>query len=110
MTAKFGDRYDIDGMTIVEMFFLLTITDDGQFYWVPIDELTQSQINFAELVIPVDWNGVRVGATCYCTEFPPNQPMLFEMMALQQFLPTVLDHMLEQGVITPQFQKASPSH
>lgn len=110
MPSEFGTQYVLDGMTVVDMFFLLTITDDNQFYFVPVDELTQSQIRFAELIIPVDWKGVRVAATCYCTEFPPNQPMPFEMLLLQQFLPTVLDAMLEQGVITSQFQKASPPH
>ncbi len=101
--SAFGDQNTIDGMQMLEMFFFLTITDDQKLYWVPVaDELRSPQINFAEVVIPLDWHGFRVAATVYATNFPNDYPMVREAPGLQQLLPGLLYQLVERGIIDEQ--------
>jgi hypothetical protein len=67
----------------VELFCLVTFTDDAQLLITPTVESDEPQ--FAEVCIPHRETDRLYGITCYITNYPNWQPVPMEMLILQDF-------------------------
>lgn len=67
----------------VELFYLVTFTDDGVFFLVPTPEIYNPEM--AECAIPYRDEDTLYGITCYVTNYPNFQPIPVEILILQDF-------------------------
>ncbi len=64
-------------------FYLVTFTDDGKFFLVPTTAIDEPEM--AECAIPYKKDGTLYGITCYVTNYPNWQPVIMEMLILQEY-------------------------
>jgi hypothetical protein len=78
----------------VELFCLITFTDDEQMFVVPHHEIDEPEM--AEVCIPYKKDGVTYAITCYITNYPNWQPVPGEMILLKGMAEN-LHHVLTAG-------------
>lgn len=67
----------------IELFYLVTFTDDNKMFLVPTAEIEEPEM--AECCIPYRKDNVLYGITCYVTNYPNWQPLIAEMLILQEY-------------------------
>jgi len=66
----------------IELFCLITFTDDAQMFIVPHHEIDEPEM--AEVCIPYKRDDILYGITCYITNARNNQPVIGEMLLLNE--------------------------
>lgn len=67
----------------VELFYLVTFTDDQQLFLVPTSEIDDPEM--AEVAIPYETPDTRYSLTCYITNLENHMPAFVEMLVLKEY-------------------------